>query len=164
MTSAKNAKTAKKSKKPAIIIAAILVLTAALIAAFRVYLNHRPVKLDEEYYTETSEILELNKEEYENLLSEKKSFVLMVDNSGCMTTAKMREMLENISEKFTYYRIYWPEARNTNIKNYINYFPSVMVVENGAVKFYLRADKDEDAIYYNDETELKNWLKSKIQF
>ena len=90
----------------------------------------------------------------------------MVDNSGCTTTARMREMLKQLPEnrRFSYYRIMWPDAVETNLHDYITYFPSLAIIKNGEIKYYLRADSDEDAIYYNDAAALQSWLEKRINY
>ncbi len=109
---------------------------------------------------------DITKEEYDNLIKDKKSFVIMVDNSGCTTTARMREMLKQLPEnrRFSYYRIMWPDAVETNLHDYITYFPSLAIIKNGEIKYYLRADSDEDAIYYNDAAALQSWLEKRINY
>lgn len=125
--------------------------------------NNLPVTLDQQYYDD-AKIIDINSEEYEKLIADKKSFVIMVDNAGCTTTEKMREIMKNLPQKFTYYRILWPDAKETNLKDYIKYFPSVVVIESGNIKYYLRADLDSDAKYYNDADALESWLNSKVNF
>ena len=104
--------------------------------------------------------------EYDELIKDKKSFVIMVDNTGCRTTSHMREMLNSLPEdqRFSYYRIMWEDAMKTNLYDHIKYYPSLAIIKNGEIKYYLQADKDEDAEYYNDQSALSRWLKERINF
>ncbi len=157
-----------KSQKGIIIICATILLAAVILICFLYFPkneNLRKIRLEEGYYG-TTEAKDIDRADYEQLIRENKSFVLMVDNEGCITTAKMREMMNSFpdSMKFTYYRILWPETKETNIREYVKYFPSIIIVENGKITSYLSADKDEDAKYYNNDEDLQNWLKSHIEF
>lgn len=142
-----------------ITIVAAIIFAAGALTIF--WANNLPVTLDQQYY-DNVEIIDINKDEYNELIADKKSFLIMIDNAGCTTTEKMREMMKSLPQQVTYYRILWPEAKETNLKDYVKYFPSLAVVEKGTVKYYLRADSDDDAKYYNNAADLKSWLDSKI--
>lgn len=152
-----------KSKYP--IFISIICLILAGVAIFTPLILTHKTTLDSGYYGE-SEVTDIDKSEYEKLIKEQKSFVLMIDHEGCTTTAKMREMLKNLSnnEQFKYYRILWPDAKDTNLHDYIKYSPSIAIIDKGKVKACLRADSDEDAKYYNNQADLESWLNSNINF
>ena len=143
------------------------VVIAGLIVGLIIFMMVRPwpVKLADEYYGE-SEMMTLTKDEYEKLLAEGKSFVVMVDNAGCTTTERMRGMMAEFpgEMQFKYYQMMWPEAMESSLHEYVKYFPSVVVVKDGKVAYYLRADADEDAIYYNSGDELEKWLRERVEF
>lgn len=86
----------------------------------------------------------------------------MVDNPGCTTTEKMRSMIEKFAAqlKLKYYRIMWPEAKETSLKESVKYYPSIAIIKDGKVKAALKADSDDDAKYYNNAADLEQWLKS----
>jgi len=100
--------------------------------------------------------------EYEKMIAKKESFILMIDNPGCTTTEKMRTMIEKFAAqlKLQYYRIMWPEAKETSLRESVKYYPSIAIIKNGEVKAALKADSDDDAKYYNNATDLEQWLKS----
>ncbi len=152
----------KKSTILKILVITIVVAIIFAAGALTIFwANNLPVTLDQQYYDHV-EIIDINKDEYNELIADKKSFLIMIDNAGCTTTEKMREMMRGLPQQVTYYRIFWPEAKETNLKDYVKYFPSLAVVEKGTVKYYLRADSDDDAKYYNNAADLKSWLDSKI--
>ncbi len=152
----------KKSTVLKILVITIVAATIFAAGALTIFwANNLPVTLDQQYY-DNVEIIDINKDEYNELIADKKSFLIMIDNAGCTTTEKMREMMKNLPQQVTYYRILWPEAKETNLKDYVKYFPSLAVIEKGTVKYYLRADSDDDAKYYNNAADLKSWLDSKI--
>lgn len=148
-----------------IIISFFVLISAITIAIVFIFSQKQhPVELDQEYYSDEVEAVDIDKSEYEKLIADRKSFVLMVDNPGCTTTEKMRRMLENLELNFKYYRIMWQDARETNLKDYIKYFPSIVIIEKGRVISYLRADSDEDTKYYNNGPDLKDWLEARVKF
>ncbi len=156
----------QRTKIVIIVIVACAVVALGSVLVIRVlHANPAPITLESDFYAK-QEVIDINQTEYEQLLAEQKSFVLMVDNPGCITTAKMREMIASFSEdmRFTYYRIMWPEARESSLHNYVKYFPSIVIVDKGKVVAYLQADSSEDAKYYNNATDLQDWLKKHIVF
>ncbi|MBQ3325943.1 hypothetical protein IJG79_02225 [Candidatus Saccharibacteria bacterium] len=147
-------------------IAGIVLAALIMILVFaRPFDSLTPIELGPSNYG-VSEAIDISAEQYNTMLSEKQSFVLMVDNPGCITTAKMREMLSSFSDnlKFRYYRIYWQDTVNTNIREYIKYFPSILIVSSGKVAEALHADSDTDAKYYNNAEDLEKWLKTYVIF
>ena len=163
-------KRTKKEKKALIIISVVVfaVIVMTLIFTFAVikpFSNITPIDLGSENY-DVSEVKDLTADQYNQMISEKKSFVLMIDNPGCVTTANMREMMSDFSNnmKFTYYRIYWQDTKDTNIREKVQYFPSLAIIDEGKIIAALQADSDEDAKYYNNASDLAEWLKKYVKF
>ena len=147
----------KKSTKITIasLAGAAIIATGAIIA-LNIINNNAPFRLDDEYYA-TSEYIDINKDEYEQLISNKKTFIVMIDKPGCITTPAMRENMANFPDdmQFKYYRIIWDDVKVT---------PSVAIIRKGEVKAWLQADRDEDTKYFNDGEALKEWIKKYILF
>ena len=84
----------KKNRKILPLVMALIVVVLGSIlfvgAASGWFDNHK-VKLDAEYYADGAEFMELTAGEYEGLIEAKKSFVVMVDQSGCTTADRLRE-------------------------------------------------------------------------
>ncbi len=160
---------AKTKKRNLITIILLCVVFAAFAVLYGMSTQFKPetqqVRLETSSYG-VSEVKDLTQAEYEQMIVSERSFVLMVDNPGCVTTANMREMMSNFSDdlKFTYYRIFWQDTKNTNIRNYIKYFPSILIIDKGKVIKALQADSDDDAKYYNNAEDLKTWLETYIKF
>lgn len=148
------------------IINTVIGVILAVVIFLVIVLPSKPITPIELESYGTSEVIDLSAESYNQMISEKKSFVLMIDNPGCMTTAKMREMMAEFADnyQFKYYRIYWPDTHDTNIRKYVNYFPSIMIIDKGEVKASLKADSDADAKYYNNASDLQDWLKKYVKF
>lgn len=105
--------------------------------------------------------LDLNSEEYEDLIGNEKSFVVLVDQGGCATADRLKEyMLEFARENgFQFHKIMFSDMKETSLHESVKYYPSVAIVSKGRVVGFLRADSDDDAIMYNDYEAFKNWLK-----
>lgn len=147
----------------ALVIFSIAIIGITLFAFF--FLRQTPVTLNAEYYNSDA-VVDINKEQYDELIKSEKSFVVMVDNPGCTTTARMREFMSELptDRQFSYYRIMWQDAKETSLHDYIKYFPSIAIIDHGRVAYYLRADEDADSDYYNNADALQTWLEARIKF
>ena len=147
------------------IVGVILAVTIFLLVILKPFNTVTPIDLGPGNYG-VSEVKDINSTEYKQMINDKKSFVAMIDNPGCVTTAKMRDMMSSFSDNliFTYYRIYWQDTKETNIREKVKYFPSIIIVDHGKIVAALDADSDEDAKYYNNASDLETWLKKYIKF
>ena len=155
---------AKKTKLFIALAVGIIVIVAGIVAAV-VLLQPKTFRLDAEYYG-PNESIDINKDAYEQLITDKKSFIIMVDKPECFTTANMRQWMAEFPEdmQFKYYRIMWGEASKSSLHDKIKFVPAVALIHNGEVVDFLDADSDEDAPMYNDATALQNWIRGYIEF
>lgn len=146
------------------LIAGVIVLVVG-VAVTVFLLQPKQFRLDDELYG-TNEAIDIDKEAYEQLIADKKSFIIMVDKPECYTTANMRQWMAEFPEdmQFKYYRIMWGEASNSSLHDKIKFVPAVALIHNGEVVDFLDADSDEDAPMYNDATALQNWIREYIAF
>ena len=148
------------------IMVVILLVIAAIVFLVRDGgLRGNRIKLDEEYYSEFIDYDNISAEEYEELVNDKKSFVVLVDQDGCDAADRLREFTERWSKekKIKVQRIMFSKMRETSMHELVKYYPSVVVIEKGTVRDYLRADSDEDAEEYNDYEAFKKWMSEKIE-
>ena len=155
---------AEKKKQAGVlglIIALVVVLFGGLLfmAAVSGWFDNTKVTLDAEYYGDGTEYMELSAEEYNNLIENKKSFVVLVDQGGCTTADRLREYgLEYAKEKgILVYRIMFDEMKETSMHDTVKYYPSLVIISKGKIVGYLRADADEDAPAYNEYADFKAW-------
>ncbi len=162
----KQKKKQKRSGVLKLVIALVVFLAASVlfIGAVGGWFTDQKIILDEEYYSEEAGLMELSTEEYENLREAKKSFVVFIDQNGCTTADKLRGYIQDWSteERIRVYRMMFGEAKNSSLHEYIKYYPSVVLIDKGKVRMYLRADSDEDAPMYNDYNEFETWIKKWI--
>lgn len=155
----------KKSVKILIAsLAGIVIISGSIIFAVNILSDHK-FRLDDEYYAENKE-MNIDKDEYEKLISDKKSFVVLVDKPGCITTPGMRKNMSEFPEdtQFKYYRIMWEDAKESSLHEYVKFVPSVAIVYKGEVKQWLQADRDEDTKYFENADDLKDWIHKYIEF
>ena len=143
----------------------IVIISGSVVLAVSILNADHRYRLDDEYYAESKE-LNIEKDEYEDLISNKKSFVILVDKPGCITTPGMRYNLRDFPEdmQFQYYRIMWDEAKKSSLHEYVKFTPSVAIVYKGEVKVWLQADRDEDTKYFENADDLRDWIKKYIEF
>ena len=155
-----------KTSKKYILIGIIF----AIIAAFGFILlaivnSDRHFRLSDEYYG-TSESIDLDKDQYENLIAQKKSFIVIIDKPCCTTTQAMREQMASFPEdmQFKYYNMMWSEVRSSSLHEHVKFTPSVAIIKEGTGLVWLQSDRDEDSEYFNNADALRDWIKSYVSF
>ena len=145
------------------LVAAVILILIGVCAY--VYIDNLPFRLSDEYYGK-SESITLKTDEYEQLVAEKKSFIVLVDKPGCVTTAEMRQMMADFPDdmQFKYYNFMWSQVKESSLHEYISFAPSVAIIKNGKVKAYLRSDVDEDGKYFYDAAALQEWVRKYVAF
>lgn len=153
-----------KSRKLCIIIGAILLAVGVFGIIFSVLTNQK-FKLDDDQFG-SSEFVRISGEEYEKLIEEKKSFLVFVDQDGCITADGLEKISkETMDEKnIKVYEIMFSDARNTSMHEKMKYYPSFVIVKNGEIVSLLKADADEDTERYKDKTEFNLWLDNYISW
>ena len=56
------------------------------------------------------------------------------------------------------YRMMFAEVKESSLHDQVKYYPSVVVVDKGRVRVWLRADSDEDAEMYNNYDVFNDWM------
>ena len=145
-----------------LVIALVVVLIGGVlfVGAVSGWFDDPKVTLDAEYYGEGAEFMELTASEYEGLVEAKKSFVVMVDQNGCTTADRLREYATRYMSEtgILVYRMMFAEVKESSLHEFVKYYPSMVIIDKGAVRGYLRADSDEDAEMYNDYDIFREWI------
>lgn len=157
----------KKTKKGVVIvIATILVVIAA--GTMAIFLSNgwyetEKATLSSEYFDFKGQ-MNLDKDTYEKLVSNKKSFIILTHQPGCAANI-LTYLKDFASEKgFSYYYFLWSDLRETNLKATVNFPPSVIVIREGRVYKHLDANSNNDVDYYNNYDSFKNWLENAVNF
>ena len=149
-----------------LIIALIVVLFGGLIfmGAVAGWFDDPKVMIGEEYVSEQPVLKDAKPEDYNSFVDAKSSFIVFVDQDGCTTADRLRGYMNDyINEKgVTAYRMMFEDMKETSLHDFVKYYPSVAIINKGEVKYYLRADSDEDAEMYNDYNVFKNWMDERV--
>ncbi|MBP5633736.1 hypothetical protein J6X13_02255 [Candidatus Saccharibacteria bacterium] len=147
------------------IVFAVIAIGFAIEAIIVLNMSRNHFRLDASDYGPSEEIA-IDDKDYAVMIYEKRSFVVFVDQAGCVKTGNMSEWLKDFPEEmqFKYYNLRWPFAKKTSLYDYVKYTPSIALINKGEVVAWLKADSDEDEKYYNDPEALKEWLSSYIIF
>ena len=166
------AKKSDKSKKIWLLIVALIgvvfggVLFVGAVSGW--FSGPEMATIDAEYYCYDKCELELEvitPDEYEEMIQSGKSFVVFIDEGGCVTANKMRDFAESFSNvnRFTIFKLFFEDLKEISLGEYVKYYPSVAVISRGRVIAWLRADSDEDAPAYNNFADFEEWMKKYIK-
>ena len=160
----------KSLKTWQLVVGLVLVVGGSVLFVLAIagVFNTPVAEIDAEYVCGEScdgEYMELLPSEYEGLIDEKKSFVVMVDQGGCVTADRLKGYMKDfaVSKGIKAYKMMFSDVRNTSLHDFVKYYPSAVVVSRGKVIAYLRADADEDSDMYNDFEAFSNWLKKYLK-
>ena len=159
----------KKKSVGSLIAALVAVVVGSVLFMFAVawVVNDQATELDAEYYCDgecTSELLLLSKESYEEMVSEKKSFVVFVDQTGCDTAEKLRGFINDYfpEQGIKVFKMMFSELKESSLHEKVKYYPSFVVINKGVVRAFLRADSDEDARAFNEYGRFIDWVNQRV--
>lgn len=141
----------------------VLILVVVATGLHNNWFDNEKVVLDDKYYCSDgceNSLIDLSDLEYEKLIDDNESFLIFVDQSGCNTADDMRGFVESYSSKngIKFYRMMYEDLHSSTLHEQVKFYPSVVVVENGRIKNFLKADSDEDKNAYEDYEFFEKWL------
>lgn len=154
----------KRQKKYLFLIALVLVAMVTLSGFFIFALkNTGKIRLDAEYYGTSGETA-IDKDEYEQMLSQQKSFIVASAASAC--SSDILDFIDDFSEneKIAYFYLNWSNFRDSSTGEEIKYPPTVFIVSKGKIRAYLDSDADKDVEKYNNYEEFAAWMRENIEF
>lgn len=160
-----------KNKKIVMIISAICLCTLITLGVFfalpkkeeKVY-QGEPFLLEDIYY-HNGEFIPTNASEIEQLLSQKKNFLVFTKNSSyCSFKIPCDQIFEEVMKKYNIdvLKIPFEEFKDTSLYETVKYEPTMIVIKEGEIVGYLHADKDEDLDRYQNTKAFEKWLKQFI--
>lgn len=146
-----------------LIVALMVVLVGSLVfvGATAGWFDDPKVVLSEEFKcSDDCGLVDLMANEYEELVKEGKSFVVFIDQGGCTTADRLREYVTEwgANNGVKVQRMMFEDMKSASLHDLVKYYPSVVMVSQGRVIAYLRADAAEDADIYNDYEAFKEWM------
>ena len=126
------------------------------------------VSFDKEYLCGNEcdrEFISLSADEYNELVQQKKSFVMLVDQSGCTTADRLREFALDWANTYgaKVFRISFGAMKSTSLYDSVKYYPSVVVFSKGKPVKWLRADSNEDSDAYNEYNAFNAWISKIVE-
>jgi len=114
-------------------------------------------------YINNSGIKEISQEDYQKLVEDKKSFILLSHLPDCQ--AKIMQYTKDYAAEYNIVinDINWSTFREIAKDSSVKYAPTVIIVSEGRIVEHLRSDSDADTAKYNDYNEFKNWLNSLVE-
>ena len=125
--------------------------------------SDKKVYLEDKYYNK-NEFIELDIDYYNELVNDKETFGIYIYQPMCVTSNEFGEILKEYSENYqlTFYKMPYSLTKETNLNDYIKYYPSFVIIKNGEVLDYLDANSDEDTLYYKSVEGFQEWFENYV--
>ena len=151
-------------KKWLIISVVALIIVVAAIVVFLIFQNQSKIFSLESKYYNTGEKIEINISELEELINDKESFVVFVSQDMCLASSNFEVVINDFLEEYpiTIYEINYSELKESDLGDFLEYYPSFVIYKNGKVVDFLDANADEDTDYYKTADGLRSWVTTYI--
>jgi len=125
--------------------------------------NNKTFLLDEEYY-KSSEFTELEINDFNVLVNNNKSFAIFIYQPLCSISYDFNKILIDFANQYqiNFYTMSFSNMKETELKKYIKYYPSLVIYHNGKLVDYLDANSDSHITYYKSVDGLKKWFFSYV--
>lgn len=152
-------------KRTWVIIVTILPFLLAIAGAIAVFTRSFSFSLSPEYLGKT-DLIDITAADYDQLIREQKSFLLFVDQDGCDVATTVRKFVAEYSSEKTlsFHHVYFTDIRGTAINKYVKYYPSVVLIANGQVVDFLKANSDDYIAPYTNYDSFKTWIEKYLKF
>ena len=161
-----------KNKKVLIAIITIIVILVAGLVIFILTRPEKPIKedytgekftLDAAYYNK-GEYLEKDKDEVLKLLEDKASFLLFTHNDYCTMPIPSDTIFQKTMDKYDIdvIKLSFSEFKETPLYDTVKLAPTLIIVKEGEIVDYLKADEDEDTDRYQDSKAFREWLNKYV--
>lgn len=119
--------------------------------------------LDKEYYQNNS-FNELDKNTFDDLINNKKSFAIFIYQPLCSTSYEFNKILTEFANQYqiSFYKMSFFDMKETELKEYIKYYPSLVIYYEGEIVDYLDANSDSDSEYYKSVDGFKKWFSNYV--
>lgn len=107
-----------------------------------------------------SEVVEITAGEFDQLVAEKKSFVVVLHMVVCPAEFPVTNSAKELAhaEGMVIYSLVEDEFKQIELVREVKYLPSVALIREGELMDYLDAEADEDLSYYKTAEGLKEWI------
>ena len=161
-----------KNKKVLIAIITIIVILVAGLVIFILTRPEKPIKedytgekftLDAAYYNK-GEYIQIDSDKVKELVDNKKTFLLFTYNNYCNFPVPCDSIFQEVMDKYKIdvLKIPFDKFKDTDFYETVKFAPSLMIIKEGKIIDYLKADEDGDMDKYQDVKAFRNWLNSYI--
>lgn len=121
------------------------------------------ISLDKEYYQNNS-FNELDKNTFDDLINNKKSFAIFIYQPLCTISYEFNKILTEFANQYqiSFYKMPFSDIKETELKEYIKYYPSFVIYYKGEIVEYLDANSDSDSEYYKSIDGFKKWFSNYV--
>ena len=133
------------------------------------WFDSKKVVIDEEMFCKTecdNYLVDIDVSSYEELVKEKKSFILLIDQNGCDTADRVRSFIGDYAKEhgMKVYRMMFSDMKETTLHDIVKYYPSVVLVSKGSPMAWLKADENNDSDKYNNYEVFRGWIDNNIEY
>ena len=128
-----------------------------------IYRDKEKFYLEDTYYNKGG-LKDTTIKEVNNLIKNKKSFILFTYNDFCSFSVPCDSVFEESSNKLNIeiLQIPYRDFKKTVLNKKLEYGPSVLIINKGKIVKYLDAEKDNDKELYQDTKKFNSWLQKYI--
>lgn len=152
------------------IILASLVITIGIFLVVYFNNNDNPSDVDKFYlddvYYKDGKYVDTNSDEIKTLINDKKTFLLFVYNNYCSLPIPCNDIFEEIMKKhhIDVLQMTFENFKNLELYNQIQYAPTFIIIKEGIVVDYLKADDDSHLDYYQNANAFDRWLSKYLLY
>ncbi len=153
-----------------IIMVAVIVSSLTIIMMNKDKNNKKPVEEEEvvekfylsQRFYNTGDYIDTDKDGVKAL--DKDSYIIYTFNNFCIFTTPCDEIFKVVMDKYKIDIVSVPfsELKETKYYDTVKLAPSVLLIKDGEIISYLKADSDEDFKRYQDPDEFEKWLDKYI--
>ena len=128
-----------------------------------IYRDKEKFYLEDTYYNKGG-LKNTTIKEVNNLIKNKKSFILFTYNDFCSFSVPCDSVFEESSNKLNIeiLQIPYRDFKKTVLNKKLEYGPSVLIINKGKIVKYLDTEKDNDKELYQDTKKFNSWLQKYI--
>lgn len=151
-------------KKKVLLIILIVLIVLSFLVTIILKQNNKPFYLEDSYYG-INNVTEINVDELNELINNKKSFAVFVYQPMCITSCDFEKVLDEFleEEKISIYKIAFSDIKDTEIGKSVKFYPSFIIYNNGNMIDFLESNKDEDVNYYTSKEGFKKWFTKYVK-
>lgn len=153
----------KKDNLIKILLATLLtILTVLSLGDYN--FKKEKTELESEYYQAAFNPIELD--DLNNLLDNKKSFILFTYNSWCSFNVPCDQIFKEGSNKLgiTIFTLPAEQFMQSKLYKTVKYPPSIIIINKGEITNYLDANSNDDLDYYQDVNKFSEWVREYVVF